>query len=382
MSNKQLSGITSLSVKEINKRQIYTAIYRKKEMSKADLVNTLNLSLSTVDTKLKQLLLDDLIVKQGFMQSTGGRKAQIYSINPLYRISIGLGVLKKAVHIVAVDLNGLNIASHTLNLAYENSERYFEKIALGLEAFIKENNFNKEKVISINVAVQGVLTPDGDRVAFGKILNNKGLCTRQFEAATGFKCKLYHDSLAAAFYEVWNRPDIDNAIFILLNRNLGGALILHGEVENGLFAKAGLIEHLCMDANGPLCYCGAKGCLETFCSSDALLNRAGENIVKFFTQVRKGQERELTLWHEYLKHLALAVRNINMLIDGKIILSGYLVPFFTIDGIKFLIDSINENSSFPIKEDLIILGNAGDYTPALGAAINAVDVMLKSKLCA
>ncbi|WP_281757874.1 hypothetical protein, partial [Succinatimonas hippei] len=195
MSNKQLSGITSLSVKEINKRQIYTAIYRKKEMSKADLVNTLNLSLSTVDTKLKQLLLDDLIVKQGFMQSTGGRKAQIYSINPLYRISIGLGVLKKAVHIVAVDLNGLNIASHTLNLAYENSERYFEKIALGLEAFIKENNFNKEKVISINVAVQGVLTPDGDSVAFGKILNNKGLCTRQFEAATGFKCKLYHDSV-------------------------------------------------------------------------------------------------------------------------------------------------------------------------------------------
>lgn len=37
MSNKQLSGIISLSVKEINKRQIYTAIYRKKEMSKADL---------------------------------------------------------------------------------------------------------------------------------------------------------------------------------------------------------------------------------------------------------------------------------------------------------------------------------------------------------
>lgn len=382
MPSKKLSGITSLSVKEINKRQIYTAIYQEKELSKADLVSTLNLSLSTVDTNLKQLLLDDLIVKRGFMQSTGGRKAQIYSINPQYRISIGLGVLKKAVHIVAVDLNGSNIASSTLNLPYENSSSYFAKIASGLDAFIKENNIDRNKVISINAAVQGVLNPEGDKVAFGKILDNEGLCAGQFEAATGFKCRLYHDSLAAAFYEVWNRPDIDNAAFILLNRNLGGALIVHGEVENGLFAKAGLIEHLCVDENGPVCYCGAKGCLETFCSADALLNRAGENIVKFFTQVRNGQQRELLLWHQYLKYLALAVRNINMLIDGKVILSGYLAPFFTVDDIKFLLDRINENSAFPLNEDLIIVGNAGDYTPALGAAINAVDAMLKSELCA
>lgn len=32
------------------------------------------------------------------------------------------------------------------------------------------------------------------------------------------------------------------------------------------------------------------------------------------------------IWQDYLKHLAFAMRNLNMIIDSPIIISGYLAP--------------------------------------------------------
>ena len=33
------------------------------------------------------------------------------------------------------------------------------------------------------------------------------------------------------------------------------------------------------------------------------------------------------IWQNYLKHLAFAKRNLNMIIDSPIIISGYLAPY-------------------------------------------------------
>ena len=36
---------------------------------------------------------------------------------------------------------------------------------------------------------------------------------------------------------------------------------------------SGTLEHICVNPDGPLCYCGNRGCLETFCSTTALFAR-------------------------------------------------------------------------------------------------------------
>ena len=65
-------------------------------------------------------------------------------------------------------------------------------------------------------------------------------------------------------------------------------------------------------------------------------------------------------------------------INGKIILSGYLMPFMTDKDIDFIHANVVDHNIIPLKREDIILGNAGDYTPALGAALYAIDLWLNT----
>ena len=69
----------------------------------------LQMGLSTVSQNLNELENDGLISRNGYFESTGGRKAQIIKIVEDFRISIGLGILKDMFHIVAVNLYGLSL---------------------------------------------------------------------------------------------------------------------------------------------------------------------------------------------------------------------------------------------------------------------------------
>ena len=58
-------------------------------------------------------------------------------------------------------------------------------------------------------------------------------------------------------------------------------------VHNGLQMRSGIIEHLSLDKNGPLCYCGSRGCLETYCSMHALIEQTQMEIPYFFEKLRQ-----------------------------------------------------------------------------------------------
>ena len=80
---------------------------------------------------------------------------------------------------------------------------------------------------------------------------------------------------------------------------------------------SGTIEHICINPDGALCYCGNRGCLETYCSANSLEQAAGMNIKDFFSLLREKKSPQLTLiWKDYLNHLAFAMKNLNLIIDA------------------------------------------------------------------
>ena len=94
-------------------------------------------------------------------------------------------------------------------------------------------------------------------------MDNTQMQLSDFSKRLPYPCHLEHDSKAAADLELWNHPQFDSALIFLLNPNLGGAIITNHEVHQGSHMRSGLIEHICIDPDGPECYCGGHGCLET-----------------------------------------------------------------------------------------------------------------------
>ena len=372
-------GLTTIALKKINRSKIYQYIYRSKLTSKLQIVQDLQMGLSTVSQNLNLLENEGLIEKNGYFDSTGGRKANAIQIVSDFRISIGVGILKNIFHITAIDLYGNTVYTDTIPLTYSNTAAYYQQITDKVKDFIDKNQYPENKILGVSIATQGITSPDNTTVIYGNIMNNTGMRLKDFSRHLPYPCHLEHDSKSAAFLELWNHPELDSAVVLLLNRNLGGAIITNHQIHQGCSMHSGTIEHICVNPDGPLCYCGNRGCLETYCSANSLEQASGMTIKEFFPLLREKKSPQLIqIWEDYLKHLAFAIKNLNLVIDAPIIISGYLAPYFTEDDTDYLLRQINSMTPFELKEEQILVGTHGQYTPAIGAALFYVKEFIQS----
>ena len=372
-------GLTTIALKKINRSKIYQYIYRSKLTSKLQIVQDLQMGLSTVSQNLNLLENEGLIEKNGYFDSTGGRKANAIQIVSDFRISIGVGILKNMFHITAIDLYGNTVYTDTIPLTYSNTAAYYQQLTDKVKDFIEKNQYPEDKILGVSIATQGITSPDNTTVIYGNIMNNTGMRLKDFSRHLPYPCHLEHDSKSAAFLELWNHPELDSAVVFLLNRNLGGAIITNHQIHQGRSMHSGTIEHICVNPDGPLCYCGNRGCLETYCSANSLEQASGMTIKEFFPLLREKKSPQLIqIWEDYLKHLAFAMKNLNLVIDAPIIISGYLAPYFTEEDTDYLLEQINSMTPFELEEEQLLVGTHGQYTPAIGAALFYVKEFIHS----
>ncbi len=50
------------------------------------------------------------------------------------------------------------------------------------------------------------------------------------------------------------------------------------------------------------------------------------------------------------------MKNLNLIIDAPIIISGYLAPYFTEEDINYLLEHINTGAPFTLDKDQILVG--------------------------
>jgi glucokinase len=86
---------------------------------------------------------------------------------------------------------------------------------------------------------------------------------------------LEHDAKAAAlgeFYYGAGRGE-QSMVYIVVGTGLGAAIIINGQLYRGLHNAAGEIGHTSLDRYGEPCFCGSRGCLETYAAGPWLAIR-------------------------------------------------------------------------------------------------------------
>lgn len=370
--------MTTLEVKKINKSKVYQFIYEQQSVSKQLIAQELQMSLTTVTHNLKILEEEGFIEKSGQYRSTGGRKANAISIVATARISVGIDILKEMFHLVAIDLYGNILKKETVPIAFSFSLDYCEQVGNHLTVFISTLGTWEKNILGVGIAIQGHTSPDRQIISYGTLMNCTGMSLKMFEQFIPYPCRLEHDSTATAYVELWSQKDINDALVFILNRNFGGAVIIDRKIQTGLGMRGGSLEHLCLDPNGPKCYCGKKGCLETYCSADSLKQAAGEELEDFFRKLRKRKEKQTKIWHTYLHNLAFAIRNLTVVLDCPVILSGFLAPWLVPEDIELLEHMVQEIAPFGLEKGSIHVNHYGQLAPATGAALYYIEEFLKT----
>ena len=317
-----------------------------------------------------------MITITGQYQSTGGRKANAYSVVSTAAIAIGVDILKDRLHFVAIDLYGKIIQKKTLIVRFFAEEGYYKMLGESIQRLIATLPEElQNKILGVGIAVQGLVSADGQYMEDGRILNSEGMTFADLTAYIPYPCHMEHDSTAT---ELWQDPSLQDAIIFILNHNIGGAIVINGKIHYGLNLRSGVLKHMQLREDGPLCYCGKRGCLETYCSLDRLEQVTGTDTENFFFRLRNGDRQSKEIWLAYMDNLSLAIRNMMVILDCDIVLSGYLAPFLNEKDVELLRELVQQKLPYPPGHTKFKLNHYGEFAPATGVSLVYIKNFLKS----
>ncbi len=315
---------TNADIKLLNRKRIYELLFSNASLTKPELAAQLSLSLPTVHANLTTLLDDGLVQENGYRGNTGGRNAKDYAIVKDARSAIGLDITRHHVTAVAVNVAGDIIDMIRTRRDFEFSDIYMQRLGLLVDQLIVQAGISRNRILGVGLGVPGLVTEDCKRIFYGKILDFEGATVEDFSKYIDFKCALFNDAKAAGFAEFWHQNEMQDAFYIMLSSNVGGAIYKGGNIFMGKNWCAGEIGHVKIDHNGPLCYCGQHGCFDCYCAATVLANKYDGNLEAFFKDLNAGNAEARLTWDTYLEHLAKAVNTIRLLFDCPIIIGGYV----------------------------------------------------------
>ncbi len=360
--------ITPVAIRKNNRKLIYDYIYSEGKVSQNDIAAALRLSRPTVASNISDLEEDGLIFKDGQQDSDQiGRKAIVYSVVPDCRIAIGVELTSRHVKIINVDLYGRKIDRVVHNVKYENNDTYYAKVCELIMDFTESHGITPDQVLGVGIAMQGLVSPDGNTVIYGEIMKCTGVTIDIFQKRLPYKCTFIHDPEGAALSELWVSPELTNAIYLSISEHLGGALIQDRNIVRGKSGHSATFEHIQFDPHGAKCYCGKTGCFETVLSMHALLG--DEDAEKFFAEARKTNTPESGKWENFLHTLGSLIGAVHLVHDADYILGGHLAPYFTEEDIEVLYNVVRVDCPFEEPDDFIHISKMPSHNITIGAAL-------------
>jgi len=166
-----------------------------------------------------------------------------------------------------------------------------------------------------------------------------------FQKAFSIPVVLHNDASAYAYGERWSGAgrEIESFVVITLGTGLGGGLVYRGELYDGALE----IGHMVIEPNGRFCPCGSWGCLESYASGRAVVDRAtsslekgthsllaeccGGNFYKLtpadvYKMALEGDNLSREVFKEAGQYLGIGIANlINLLSPDAVIIGGGLV---------------------------------------------------------
>lgn len=133
-------------------------------------------------------------------------------------------------------------------------------------------------IAGIGIGVAGLIDRQEGKIFKSPNLSSAdGLPVRKlFEREFSLPVVVENDANAYAYGEKWvgTGKDINNFIVLTLGTGLGGGHIYNGNLYEGPFE----IGHVIIEPNGRFCPCGSSGCLESYASGRAIVERAVTSI--------------------------------------------------------------------------------------------------------
>ena len=157
-----------------------------------------------------------------------------------------------------------------------------------------------------------------------------------------------------------------------MGTGVGGGIIIDGKIHHGRTNVAGEWGHHCLHPEGNICYCGNKGCVETYISGPALEKKWSNltNQNQPLSEIIKNSDNtSFPNWKKsFLDDFGLSLANVIDILDPDVIVLGGGVS-----NVDFLYsegkNSIYEKVFSDIVDTPILKNELGDSAGVFGACM-------------
>ena len=252
------------------------------ENTLADLGKEMDLSVPTVTKLVGELIDEGYVVDFGKQETNGGRRPNIYGVNPDSGYFLGVDIKRFRINIALINFKGEMIESKfSIPFFYENTQDSFDKLCIIINDFVDHLSISKSKILSAGINMSGrVNTQTGH--SYSLYFFNERPLTEIFQERLGLHVTIDNDSRSMAYGEYMNgvvngEKDI---LFVNVSWGLGLGIFIDGKLYYGKSGFAGEVGHLNAFDNEILCHCGKKGCLETQASGSFIHRRFLEKVAE------------------------------------------------------------------------------------------------------
>ncbi|GHJ42440.1 ROK family transcriptional regulator [Streptomyces sp. TS71-3] len=267
-----------------NRTAVLQRLYFDGPMSRQALGPATGLSSGSVSNVVAELTADGLLEEAGVVESDGGRPRTLLRVAPSSGHLIGVDVGETRVRVEAFDVALEELARTERPLATDgyDVDLIVQHIKDCIAELTAEAEIDPARLLGVGVGVPGIVDGTDPRgtVVHGQTIGWGAVpLERLLRSAVDLpdETAWYIDNGAKALgqAEMWfggGRGARDAAI-VLFGSGVGACIVTDGTINGGPRGAPGEWGHLTVSVRGRRCRCGARGCLEAYAGSEALLQR-------------------------------------------------------------------------------------------------------------
>ncbi|MCH4239545.1 MAG: ROK family transcriptional regulator [Oscillospiraceae bacterium] len=364
--------MNSLNLRAENRRKIINFLYESSGATKKKIAKSLNLSVPTVTLILKDLTELGLVQPAGTLQSSGGRKPTAVHLAYDSKYSVGIAITLYHIRLVVINLGEEIVHYKCVSHTFENTAQYYQYLADELEIFLNDHALPRNKLLGVGLALPGIVNTDKLLLEYSPTLQVHDLPVQAIAKFIPYPVLADNEANLAGLAEIWRINDVESAIYLSINKGVGGAIILQNKIYSGATGHSGEFGHMTIVKDGLTCSCGKRGCLEAYCSTNILTDPNFNDVEEFFSALKMGNQYCIRKWQSYLDYLATGINNIRMIFNCDIILGGEISQYLEADS-NLLSQRLLGLNPFNEQPNYLHYSKFKDKASATGAALLFVD---------
>lgn len=265
--------------REVNRRIILALMRERGPISRAELARSMNVPRGMITSLVNELLGEGLIFEGATAEAPRGRKPVLLHLESRGRLAVGVDVRASRTTLRVSDFAGECLAEESFPTPDDPGD-LVEELHVRILRLVGVHGSHGE-FEGVGVVVPGMVDGRTGRVLNAPTLGWRDVDIREdLSRRVGLPVHMERDAVACALARMWMGDGAGDRyrdfVYLIVSEGVGIGVVVNGQPMRGRNFTAGEFGHVPLDLEGPVCSCGARGCLEAFTCDAATVARYEE----------------------------------------------------------------------------------------------------------